>query len=94
MEEATRATIRDRTVVIEKDTEIKLGPAAIEAARREQIRELHEALTEVRAAEEDLTELHSEEARGQLERLGHALKRATTATDALWWFAPSYGEER
>lgn len=74
--------------VLEGEAKIKLGGQAQEMIRREQIRELDDAQTEVAAAFEDLGFLTEPTARAELERVGFALDRARAAVDALWYLAP------
>jgi hypothetical protein len=70
------------------DAEVQLGTEAITALRRDQIRELHEAQQEIEAGFEDLPAFNEAEARGAIETLTAALKRADAALAALWWLAP------
>lgn len=88
---ADEATVVLLDAVIEGAAPIKLGPDAQEMIRREQIRELDAAQTEIGAAFDELGFLRAETARPELERLAGALKRGLAAANALWELAPDDG---
>lgn len=73
---------------IEGEAKVTLSEDAVDAIRRDQIRALHFALIDVKAAEESMPELTSVEARDVLSTLGAALRDAEAAADALWYLAP------
>lgn len=72
--------------------ELEVGAEAQTAIRRDALRELHGALTDIKAIEEDMPALTDPTVRASLEALVAALTWAQRASSALWYLAPEYDD--
>lgn len=75
-----------------ENIKIEAGPEAREALRRDALRSLHEALTAIKDAEEQMPAMDDATVRASLEYLSQGLRQATQACEALWYLAPEYDD--
>lgn len=71
-----------------ENIKIEAGPEARRALRGDALRSLHDALTAIKAAEEEMPAMDDATVRASLEYLSSGLRQATMASDALWYLAP------
>lgn len=75
-----------------EDIKIEAGREARGALRRDALRFLHEALTAIKDAEEDMPAMDDPTVRSHLEALSQGLRQAVRSCDALWYLAPEYDD--
>lgn len=79
-------------VGVNAEVKFEVGAEARSALRRDAIRSLHEALTVIKDAEEQMPAFDDPTVRASLEYLTQGIKQADRAAGALWYLAPEYDD--